>query len=50
MCEKCIEIDKKIQHYREIASRLFDEQTIDGIGRLIAELEQRKLTFGCEAK
>jgi len=48
MCEKCSEIDGKIRHYRDIASRLLDKQTVDGIARLVAELEQRKLNFRCD--
>jgi hypothetical protein len=35
MCDKCVEIDKKIEHYRLLASRLTDQPTIDGIKELI---------------
>jgi hypothetical protein len=48
MCEKCSEIDNKICHYRDIASRVVDLQTLDGIESLVAELEQQKLAFRCE--
>jgi hypothetical protein len=42
MCDKCKSIDKKIEHYREMATHVFDQQTLDGIGRLIAKLETDK--------
>jgi hypothetical protein len=30
MCEKCVELDGKIEHYRGIASRIADEAMIRG--------------------
>jgi hypothetical protein len=42
MCEKCETIDKRIGHYREMATHLTDTQTLDGIGILIAKLEADK--------
>ena len=39
MCEKCIEIDEKVEHYRSLASRVLDGATmIKGIEALIADL------------
>ena len=38
MCEKCVEIDEKVEHYRSLASRLLDSATIKGIEALIADL------------
>jgi hypothetical protein len=38
MCDKCVEIDKKIEHYRLLASRLTDQPTIDGIKELIERM------------
>jgi hypothetical protein len=38
MCEKCVEIDEKVEHYRSLASRLLDGATIKGIVALIADL------------
>jgi hypothetical protein len=38
MCEKCVEIDEKVEHYRSLASRLLDGATIKGIEALIADL------------
>jgi hypothetical protein len=43
MCEQCVEIDKKIGRYRSSAARIMDQQTLDGIDRLVAELEAQKI-------
>jgi hypothetical protein len=37
MCEKCTELESKVAHYREMATRIQDELTLEGITRLIAE-------------
>jgi hypothetical protein len=42
MCEKCVEIDEKIAHYRRLAASITDQLTIDGIGQLIRDLEAAK--------
>jgi hypothetical protein len=42
MCDKCVEIDGKIAHYRWIASQIKDQLTLDGIKKLISELESKK--------
>ena len=42
MCDECKTIDKKIEHYREIATRVMDQPTLDGIGALIAKLKSNK--------
>jgi hypothetical protein len=42
MCEKCIEIDEKVERYRSLASRLLDGATIKGIEALIADLRRKK--------
>ncbi len=42
MCWRCDEIDKKIAHYRELAGRITDEQSLRGIDLLIAKLEATK--------
>ena len=38
MCEKCVEIDEKVEHYRSLASRVLDGAMIKGIEALIADL------------
>jgi hypothetical protein len=42
MCEKCVELDGKIEHYRGIASRITDEAMIRGIKVLIEGAKARK--------
>jgi len=42
MCDKCQELDKKIEHYRRIAETITDQFTIDGIKSLIADMEALK--------
>jgi hypothetical protein len=42
MCEKCAELDGKIEHYRDIASRITDEAMIRGINVLIERAKARK--------
>ena len=42
MCDKCDEIDKKIGRFSELARRMIDQQTLDGIAALIKEMESQK--------
>ena len=42
MCNKCVEIDKKIEHYRLLASRLTDQPILDGIKELIERMQAQK--------
>jgi hypothetical protein len=42
MCEKCVELDGKIQHYRDIALRMTDEAMLRGIKVLIARAKAQK--------
>ncbi|HWO28327.1 MAG TPA: hypothetical protein VNO32_05975 [Candidatus Acidoferrum sp.] len=45
MCEKCIELDKKIKHYRQLAERVGDPLLTEGVGKLIEEIEAQKAAF-----
>ena len=45
MCEKCIEIDKKIEHYRVRASHTTDQPLLDGIKELIERMQAQKLAL-----
>lgn len=45
MCDKCVELDGKIKHYRRIASMVTDQLTLHRIKELIAQLESRKATL-----
>ena len=42
MCEKCDEIEKKIERYRQIERSIMDQLTVDRTKELIAELEAKK--------
>jgi hypothetical protein len=48
MCDKCVELDGKIEHYRRIASSINDQFTIDRIKVLIVELEAKKAALHSE--
>jgi hypothetical protein len=45
MCEKCVDLGNKIEHYRSIASRMTDQPTLDGIQELIERLQAQKSAF-----
>jgi hypothetical protein len=51
MCDKCVELDRKIEHYRRLASRFTDQALLDGIRGLIerAEVEKAVLHPGSNA-
>jgi hypothetical protein len=42
MCEQCVEIDKKIDHYQRLAALITDRPTIDGIKALIEGMQAQK--------
>jgi beta-phosphoglucomutase-like phosphatase (HAD superfamily) len=42
MFEKCTQIDSKIIHYRQMAARITDQQTLDGIAALIKQMTADK--------
>jgi len=42
MCDKCDEIDKTIERYRQIKERIADQALVDRAKELIAELEADK--------
>jgi hypothetical protein len=45
MCERCVELDTRIEHYRLLASRITDQATIDGIKDLIERLQVQKVAL-----
>lgn len=45
MCDRCVELDGKIEHYRRMAQWVNDKKTLDGIAYLIAKSEADKKTF-----
>jgi hypothetical protein len=50
MCEKCVKLDSKIDHYRFLASRLTDQLTIHGIKQLIDRIQAEKAALHPDQK
>jgi len=42
MCDRCVELDRKIAHYQRLASRFTDQSLLDGIKKLIERAEDQK--------
>jgi FAD/FMN-containing dehydrogenase len=42
MCDKCVELDGKIEHYQRLASLITDQPTLDAIEELIAKMKAHK--------
>jgi hypothetical protein len=42
MCEKCDEIDKRIERYRQVERTILDQITVDRAKEMIAELQTQK--------
>ena len=42
MCEKCVELDRNIEHYRSIASTITEQAMLRGIEVLIERAKARK--------
>jgi hypothetical protein len=45
MCEKCVEIEKKVEHYQHLASRITDRAMLDGIKELIERMQAQKVAL-----
>jgi hypothetical protein len=50
MCDKCDELDKKIEHYRRIRLSIGDQITVERIEALIGDLQTQKAAFHPEQK
>ncbi len=48
MCEKCAELEKKIERYRRLAFSINDPLTIDRFNRLIKDTEAEKAKLHLE--
>jgi hypothetical protein len=48
MCDKCVELDGKIEHYQRMASRITDQLTLDAIKELIARMKAQKAELHSE--
>jgi hypothetical protein len=42
MCEKCIELDKKIEHYEVLSNWVVDKYALEGIRFLVAKYHADK--------
>jgi hypothetical protein len=42
MCSKCVEINEKIKHFRDLGTRILDPQALRSLETLIADLEANK--------
>jgi beta-phosphoglucomutase-like phosphatase (HAD superfamily) len=45
MCEKCVELDSKIERYQRMASRVTDQPLLDGIKELIEQMQALKVAL-----
>ena len=50
MCDKCVELNEKIEHYRKLASAVSDRITVERIADLIKAMEAKKVQFHPEQK
>ena len=48
MCDKCVEIDEKIERCRRLVALITDQLTNERLGELIADLLARKVSFHLE--
>jgi hypothetical protein len=42
MCARCVELDRKIEHYQRLASRFTDQALLGGIREVIERAEAQK--------
>jgi hypothetical protein len=42
MCEKCVELDGKIEHYQRISASISDQLTVDRIKELVEKMKAQK--------
>jgi hypothetical protein len=50
MCDKCAELDKKIEHYSRILLSVGDQITVERIEAMIGDLQAQKATRHPEQK
>ena len=42
MCDKCIQLDEKIEHYERLAGGIIDELTLQRLRELVREMRAHK--------
>ncbi len=50
MCDKCTELDAKIDRYKRLAAAILDASTIDGINGLIETMKAQKVALRPDQK
>jgi hypothetical protein len=50
MCDKCSELDKKIDRYRRVTDAINDRRAVDGITQLIKEADAEKAKLHLEGE
>jgi hypothetical protein len=50
MCEKCAEIDKRIERFKSIVHRFTDPEMVEGLTHRIDELEAQKAALHPDRK
>jgi hypothetical protein len=45
MCDKCDELDRKIEHYKSLAGRILDQLTLDRLAEMIAQALAEKVSL-----
>jgi hypothetical protein len=48
MCEKCVELDDKIDHCERLSSTITDEQTLRGLKQAIGRMEAERAALHLE--
>jgi hypothetical protein len=48
VCEKCVQLDSKIEHYRLLASRVTDHPLLEAIKELIERMQAQQLALHTE--
>jgi hypothetical protein len=42
MCDKCAELDNKIEHYRSLVAKVMDPLTAERVGKLFEDMQAQK--------
>jgi FAD/FMN-containing dehydrogenase len=50
MCDKCVELDGKIEHYERISASINDQLTIDRITELVEQVRAQKAALHPQAR
>jgi flagellar motility protein MotE (MotC chaperone) len=49
MCDKCVELDGKIEHYERISASISDQLTIDRLTELVEQMKAQKAALHPQA-